>query len=78
VPIPVLPVVCHIYVVTVKTAVDTAFTYFNCSGNEVSQPVIGSKQSVEYTICGIAGQVLVPSTVMNIFFYEETATNCTT
>jgi hypothetical protein len=78
VPIPVPPVVCHIYEVTVQTPVDTAFTYLNCSGNEVSQPVIGSKQSVEYTICGIAGQVLLPSNVMNIFTYTETTTNCTT
>jgi hypothetical protein len=78
VPIPVPPVVCHIYEVTVQSPFETSFGYIDCLGNKVRQVTIGSKSNVQYTICGVAGQVLIPSTGMIVFFYEETVTNCTT
>jgi hypothetical protein len=68
---------CNIYNIVVLSFDGTSFRYINCNGIESIVIVEQSKESVEYVICGRAGQTINTPDNVQEFSYVETAETCT-
>jgi len=77
VPLPIPPVVCHLYTITIGTYEGTSISFLNCLGQVQIALVPASKSPVEILVCGIAGQTIVEPLDSFEFSVIETDTTCT-
>jgi hypothetical protein len=68
---------CYNYLINIATLTGTTFTYRDCSNEEQTIIVPASNTTSQYTVCGIANQVIATPTNIILFNYTELALECT-